>query len=218
MKRRLMEFILKEAGEENETMHFIMYGSLSTQRSVYDGIDEPEFYDIAVKKIVDGKETDFESKVVTFSGHKLTNIDCAEQTFASIVRNDKDTEVIYLDPEVKALAGQYTEKTALESGGRKIAEYCYSAAIGACKLYLATDEFLYYERYGESVMFSTEDGHVVADNSAFAEMGLWESFKNVEDGKEKLLYGEIPEEYTAYRQVIFLYGSGNDKVIMGIGA
>lgn len=199
MERKLMEFIIKEAGEEKETMHFVMYGGLSAERSVYDGIDEPEFYDVTIKKVIDGKETDFESKVVTFSGHKLNNLDCAEQTFASIVCSDSDTEVIYLDPEVKALADQYTKKTAFESGGRKIAEYCYSAVIGACKLYFATDEFLYYERYGESVMLSTEDGHVVADNSAFAEMGLWESFKNVEAGKEKLLYGEIPEEYTAYR-------------------
>lgn len=199
MERSLMEFIIKEVGEEKEAMHFVMYGGFSAEGSVYDGIDEPEFYDVVIKKVIDGKETDFESKVVTFSGHKMTNIDCAEQVFASIVCSDGNTEVIYLDPDVKALVDQYTEKIALESGGRKIAEYYYSAVIGTCKLYFATDKFLYYERYGESVMLSTEDGHIVADNSAFAEMGLWERFKNVEAGKEKLLYGEIPEEYTAYR-------------------
>lgn len=174
IKKKLMEFILKDVGEEKENMHFIMYGDFLTERSDYEEINEPEFYNVIIRKVTDGKEKAWRSKAVTFSGHKMTNIDCAEQALASIICNDNDVEVIYLDAEVETLVRQYIEKTAFESGGRK------------------------NERYGESVMLSTGDGHVIADSSAFAEMGFWESFKNVESGKEKLLYGEIPEEYSAY--------------------
>lgn len=47
-------------------------------------------------------------------------------------------------------------------------------------------------------MLSTDDGHAVSDNTFFSAIGLEESFKAIEDGKEKILYGEIPEDYIAY--------------------
>lgn len=198
MKKKLMEFILKDVGEEKENMHFIMYGDFLTERSDYEEINEPEFYNVIIRKVTDGKEKAWRSKSVTFSGHKMTNIDCAEQALASIICNDNDVEVIYLDAEVETLVRQYIEKTAFEFQGRKISKYHYNATLGACKLYLATDKFLYYEKYGASIMLSTDDGHAVSDNTFFSEIGLEESFRAIEDGKEKILYGEIPEDYIAY--------------------
>lgn len=122
MKKKLMEFILKDVGEEKENMHFIMYGDFLTERSDFEEINEPEFYNVIIRKVTDGKEKAWRSKAVTFSGHKMTNIDCAEQALASIICNDNDVEVIYLDAEVETLVRQYIEKTAFEFQGRKISK------------------------------------------------------------------------------------------------
>ena len=55
------------------------------------------------------------------------------------------------------------------------------------RLAYATNEFLYYEdSNGMPLMFRTDDGTLVSDNE-FADMGLYESEENVENGTEQIL-------------------------------
>jgi len=55
------------------------------------------------------------------------------------------------------------------------------------RLAYATNEFLYYEdSNGMPLMFRTDDGTLVSDNE-FADMGLYESEENVENGTEHIL-------------------------------
>ena len=55
------------------------------------------------------------------------------------------------------------------------------------KLAYATNEFLYYEDSNYMpLMFRTVDGTLVSDNE-FADMGLYESEENVENGTEHIL-------------------------------
>lgn len=198
MERKLMEFIVKEAGKKKESIHFAIYGdfSIETQNS-YEGMHIPVFSDVTVNRITDGKEKEWKVETVAFSGHKLTTEDCAENIFAAIISNDCNVEAIYLDTDIDMIIKEYTGKTAFKFNERQIPKYYYSPTYGTSKLYFATDKFLYYDDFGATTMINTKYGYVVADGD-FAEAGLFDSFKAVSEGKEKLMYGEIPEEYTDY--------------------
>lgn len=198
MERKLIEFIIKEVGERKESIHFVMYGDFDVEaQNSYEGIHIPIFSDVVIKQIADEKEEEWEVETITFSGYELTAEDAAENIFAAIIINDYNVEVVYLDADIDTIIKEYTGKTAFEFNGRKIPEYYYSPVYETSKLYFATDKFLYYDDFGATTAINTKYGYVVADGD-FAEIGLFNSFKAVNEGTEKLLYGEIPEEYTNY--------------------
>lgn len=198
MERKLMEFIIKEAGSKKERTHLVMYGDFIIEtQTIYEEMNIPVFNDVVVKKVMNGKELDWEAKTVSFSGYELTGADCAGYALAAMISSNCNMEIVYLDAAINMIIKQYTGKTAFEFNGRQIPEYYYSPTYGTSKLYFATDKFLYYDDFGATTMINTKYGYTVADGD-LAETGLFDSFKAVSEGKEKLLYGKIPEEYTDY--------------------
>ena len=74
-----------------------------------------------------------------------------------------------------------------ETDGERTIPYFIFHGGDIAKLAYATNEFLYYEDSNYMpLMFRTVDGTLVSDNE-FADMGLYESEENVENGTEHIL-------------------------------
>lgn len=85
-----------------------------------------------------------------------------------------------------ALSHSVQEMAAAINGERTVPYFIFHSGDMA-RLAYATNEFLYYEdSNGMPLMFRTDDGTLVSDNE-FADMGLYESEENVENGTEQIL-------------------------------
>lgn len=93
--------------------------------------------------------------------------------------------VHYVCPELQEFFDELKKYPAI-SGERTIPYFIFHGG-DIAKLAYATNEFLYYEDSNYMpLMFRTVDGTLVSDNE-FADMGLYESEENVENGTEHIL-------------------------------
>ena len=192
MHNKLMEFVLKEAGENKEDLHFIAYGNFNTKTSECEKFPIPLFSNIALQKVVDGNAIDWTPTATTWAGIPINGEDAMESMLGRFTANDETVEVLYLNDEIQKFVAQYKGEIAFEYEGHKIPKYIYHGFDGTLDLAFATDHFCYYG-LEDLIMLRTNNGELVSDN-AFAEIGLFESVQGVKEGEEKHLYGDMPAD------------------------
>lgn len=188
--RKLVDFIITEV-ENQKNLHFIIFGDMNIEEEK--GYKIPIFENIRMKKIENGIETDWKPSSTTWAGSKISSEDAMYQTYSDIIANDENIQIIFIDKSIMDLVSQY-RNAYIKYNGRKIPKLIYSYWYGNFELFFATDSFCYYEKDGELIMMRTSNGDQVA-GAEFAEIGLYDSFDNVNKGKEKLIFGEISEEF-----------------------
>ena len=190
MQNKLMEFVLKEAGENKEDLHFIAYGNFNTKTFKCEKFPLPLFSDITLQKVENGNAIDWAPTATTWAGIPINSEDAMESMVGRLTAGDETVEVIYLSDEIQKFVTQYKEEIAFEYEGRKIPKYIYHGTDGTLDLAFATDHFCYYG-LEDLIMLRTNNGELVSDN-AFAEIGFYDSVEAVKGKEEKHLYGDMP--------------------------
>ena len=154
----------------------------------------PEFYDITVKKIVDGKEKDYTVTGETWAGRKYVSRDVIESVIAAFIRNDDAVNILSLEDGLQKLVDEYKSDVAINYLTKDIPKKILSVNMYSLyQLLMVTDKYIYYAHDDEFLMMDTENHGIISDNY-FAEVGLNDSIEDVRSGAEMLMYGELPEE------------------------
>lgn len=181
-----------------EGSHFIMDSEVSKrQKADYDGNDMVcqwlgyLFEDTQVYKETDGVVAPFQITAVAWAGYQLTADHALRDVLGRISRNETGKLTVhYVCPELQAFLDVFKKYPAIH--GERTVPYFIFHGGDIARLSYATNEFLYYVADDDMLlMFRTNDGTLVSDNE-FADIGLCESEKNVEDGTEHIL------PFTAY--------------------
>lgn len=153
-----------------------------------------EFSDISATHMVNGQEEVYTPMGSSWAGHKYNATDVLEFFIAAIIRGDDSHRALYIDDGLNEYIDSYTSNVAVSVAGKTIPSripnnklYC------VYQLYLVTDQYTYYLHDDEVLMLSTEN-HIVVSDNYFAEVGFWDSVNNIKQGKETLLFGELPSE------------------------
>lgn len=150
------------------------------------------FQNVQVYKEVNEGILPFQIKAVSWYGRQLTPYDALKDIIGRISRNETGKLTVqYICPQLKEYLDEFKKYPAI-TGERTIPYFIFHND-DIARLGYATNEFLYYvDRNDMPLMFHTDDGTIVADNE-FANIGLFESEENVENGTETLLaFTEYP--------------------------
>lgn len=154
----------------------------------------PDFYDITVKKVIDGKEEDYVVTGETWAGRKYVSRDVIESVIAASIRGDDSVAIISLEDGLQKLVNEYKSNVAINYLTKDIPKKILSVNMYSLyQLLLVTDKYIYYAHDGEFLMMNAESHEIISDNY-FAEVGLNDSIEDVRSGAEMLMYGELPEE------------------------
>lgn len=154
----------------------------------------PDFYDITVKKVIDGKEEDYVVTGETWAGRKYISRDVIESVIAASIRGDDSVTIISLEDGLQKLVNEYKSDVAISYLAKDIPKKILSVNMYSLyQLLLVTDKYIYYAHDGEFLMMNAESHEIISDNY-FAEVGLNDSIEDVRSGAEMLMYGELPEE------------------------
>ena len=145
-----------------------------------------DFDNTQVYKETDGAVSPFQITAVAWAGYQLTADHALKDVIGRISRNETGKLTVhYVCPELQEFFDELKKYPAI-SGERTIPYFIFHGG-DIAKLAYATNEFLYYEDSNYMpLMFRTVDGTLVSDNE-FADMGLYESEENVENGTEHIL-------------------------------
>ena len=174
-----------------EGSHFIIEADIAPRQEADDDMEcqwlRYDFDNTQVYKETDGAVSPFQITAVAWAGYQLTADHALKDVIGRISRNETGKLTVhYVCPELQ----EFFDELKKISGYQRETNYSvlsfFTAAIIA-KLAYATNEFLYYEDSNYMpLMFRTVDGTLVSDNE-FADMGLYESEENVENGTEHIL-------------------------------
>ena len=156
----------------------------------------PEFYYTSATRVVDGKEETYIPKGESWVGRKYTAEDMIQFLISALIKGDETYTKIYLDPGLEKIIEEYIKDSeiAIAVEGKDVPKRILTNSMYYLyQLMLVTNEYIYYSHENGMYMLSTDTHQVVSDNY-FAEVGFWDSVENVRNGKEKLLWGELPEE------------------------
>lgn len=154
----------------------------------------PDFYDITIKKVIDGKEEDYVVTGETWAGRKYVSRDVIESVIAASIRGDDSVAIISLEDGLQKLVNEYKSDVAINYLAKDIPKKILSVNMYSLyQLLLVTDKYIYYAHDGEFLMMNAESHEIISDNY-FAEVGLNDSIEDVRSGAEMLMYGELPEE------------------------
>ena len=154
----------------------------------------PDFYDITIKKVIDGKEEDYVVTGETWAGRKYVSRDVIESVIAASIRGDDSVAIISLEDGLQKLVNEYKSDVAINYLAKDIHKKILSVNMYSLyQLLLVTDKYIYYAHDGEFLMMNAESHEIISDNY-FAEVGLNDSIEDVRSGAEMLMYGELPEE------------------------
>ena len=153
-----------------EGSHFIIKADISPRQEADDDME------------CQWLQCDFENTQV----YQLTADHALKDVIGRISRNETGKLTVhYVCPELQEFFDELKKYPAI-SGERTIPYFIFHGG-DIAKLAYATNEFLYYEDSNYMpLMFRTVDGTLVSDNE-FADMGLYESEENVENGTEHIL-------------------------------
>ena len=145
-----------------------------------------DFDNTQVYKETDGAVSPFQITAVAWAGYQLTADHALKDVIGRISRNETGKLTVhYVCPELQEFFDELKKYPAI-NGERTIPYFIFHGG-DIAKLAYATNEFLYYEDSNYMpLMFRTIDGTLVSDNE-FADMGLYESEENVENGTEHIL-------------------------------
>ena len=173
-----------------EGNHFIIEADISLRQKADDNMEShwPRYFfeNTQVYKETDGVISPFPITAVTWYGCPITANHALEDVVERITRNETGKLTVhYVCPELQEFFDELKKYPAI-SGKRTIPYFIFHGG-DIAKLAYATNEFLYYEDSNYMpLMFRTVDGTLVSDNE-FADMGLYESEENVENGTEHIL-------------------------------
>lgn len=200
-KKLLAAFIAEETKD-----NFRIYGSYEIETGkeldlLTEGVEMiefkyPKFDCIMATKGIKGREEVYTPGGETWAGRKYTPTDMIEFLLAALIRGDESYTAIDLDDGLQQVINSYTAETetALTVKGRNIPKRMLTHDMyDLYQLLLVTDKYIYYGHDDSIIMLRTEDHTVVSDN-CFAESGFLDSVENIKNGKEKLLYGNLPSE------------------------
>lgn len=173
-----------------EGNHFIIEADVSPRQKADDEMEcqwlQYNFENTQVYKEADGVVSPFPITAVNWAGDHLTSDDALSDMIGRISRNETGTLTVhYICPELQEFFDELKKYPAINS--ERMVPYFIFHRDDIARLAYATNEFLYYEdSNGMPLMFRTDDGTLVSDNE-FADMGLYESEENVENGTEHTL-------------------------------
>lgn len=173
-----------------EGSHFIIEADVSPHQKADDDMEcrwfQYDFENAQVYKESDGVVSPFPITAVAWAGYQLTADHALNDVIGRISRNETATLAVhYVCPELQEFFDELKKYPAINS--ERMVPYFIFHRDDIARLAYATNEFLYYEdSNGMPLMFRTNDGTLVSDNE-FADMGLYESEENVENGTEHLL-------------------------------
>ena len=157
-------------------------------------IKRPEFDNIKVTKLVNGKEEDYMPAGCTWTGREYNALDVIESFVAALIRGDETYTKIFVDEGLQEVVEYYTTEIAATAKGKFIPARIFDGSlIYQYRLLMVTDAFIYYYNDDSFIMLNTEDHSIVSDNY-FAEVGYNDSVENIRDGSETLIWGELPEQ------------------------
>lgn len=189
-----------------EGSHFIIEADISPRQETDDEMEcqwlRYDFENTQIYKETDGVVSPFQITAVAWAGYQLTADDALEDVIGRISRNEiGKLAVHYICPELQEFFDELKKYPAINSE-RTIPYFIFHGG-NIAKLMYATNEFLYYANSNDMpVMFHTNDGTLVSDNE-FANIGLYESEENVENGTEHIL------PFTEYDPDVFQQESVN---------
>ena len=184
------EFTMKILDFDLEGSHFIIEADISPRQEADDDMEcqwlRYDFDNTQVYKETDGAVSPFQITAVAWAGYQLTADHALKDVIGRISRNETGKLTVhYVCPELQEFFDELKKYPAI-SGERTIPYFIFHSG-DIAKLAYATNEFLYYEDSNYMpLMFRTVDGTLVSDNE-FADMGLYESEENVENGTEHIL-------------------------------
>ena len=173
-----------------EGNHFIIEADVSPHQKADDEMEcqwlQYDFENAQVYKETDGIVSPFQITAVAWAGYQVTADHALNDVIGRISRNETGTLAVhYICPELQSFFDELKKYPAI-NGERTVPYFIFHSGDMA-RLAYATNEFLYYEdSNGMPLMFRTDDGTLVSDNE-FADMGLYESEENVENGTEQIL-------------------------------
>lgn len=173
-----------------EGNHFIIEADVSPRQEADDDMEcqwlRYDFDNTQIYKETDSVVSPFQITAVAWEGYQLTADHALNDVIGRISRNEIGKLTVHcVCPELQEFFDELKKYPAI-SGDRTIPYFIFHRGdIG--RLAYATNEFLYYADSNDMpLMFRTVDGTLVSDNE-FADMGLYESEENVENGTEHIL-------------------------------
>lgn len=160
------------------------------------GYKYPEFDSLTATILKDGVTERYEPTGTTWAGRKYTEEDMICSFIAALIQGDVSYTKVFLDDGLQKFVDEYLADDAIATtvDDKKIPKRILTCSMFYMyQLMLVTNEFIYYGYEDMLLMLSTDKHGVVSDNY-FAEVGLWDSVENIKSGKEKLLWGKLPEE------------------------
>ena len=173
-----------------EGSHFIIEADISLRQKADDNMEShwPRYFfeNTQVYKETDGVISPFPITAVTWYGCPITANHALEDVVERITRNETGKLTVReVCPELQEFLNEFNKYPAI-NGERTIPYFIFHDG-DIARLAYATNEFLYYEDSNYMpLMFRTVDGTLVSDNE-FADMGLYESEENLENGTEHIL-------------------------------
>ena len=175
-----------------EGSHFIIKADISPRQEADDDMEcqwlQCDFENTQVYKETDGVVSPFQITAVAWAGYQLTADHALKDVIGRISRNETGKLTVhYVCPELQEIFDELKKVSGYQQGNELFRTFNFSRR-RYCKIWqYATNEFLYYEDSNYMpLMFRTVDGTLVSDNE-FADMGLYESEENVENGTEHIL-------------------------------
>lgn len=186
---------MKLATFKIDSTTYSVYGNVEMEKGKTLDREEypyPEFYDTKAVIHKEGKEIPFSPSGRTWPGEKYDATKMISNFLLHEMIGSKRYETVYIEPSLKEFLSFY--RTCIEVDEMKFQNRILSHDMHEIyDLSLVTNDYTYYMSCDQVLMLSTKTREIVSDNY-FAEVGFWDSVENIENGKETLLWGTLPEE------------------------
>lgn len=179
-----------EVPVKGQTTRFSIYGDYEILENE-ETFHIAEFSNLKAYTVYEEKEIPYTPIGVTWSGRHYDVEDMIKGFMESLIMQGNLYTKIYLNEELWNLVLEYHEEVVLIDD-ISIPKHILSCN-GIYELLMVTSDNIYYINDDMILMLTFPERNIVSDNY-FAEIGYFESLENIQNGKEKLLWGELPEE------------------------
>ncbi len=191
--KKLIEFVVIMEPCRESKSRFVVSGDYVIATD-HDGNPYPEFSNIKAEIFRDGNYEDYSPKGCSWAGHRFTAEDIIMDVLACICRGGSSYQILYLDGDLEALIVKYQEEMVPIEESLKLPKRILGKDGDVYELLNVTEQYIYYTHDDHTIMLSLRTREVISDNY-FAEVGWNNSMEAVINGKERMLYGELPEDF-----------------------
>lgn len=181
-----------EVPVKGQTTRFSIYGDYEILE-IEETFHIAEFSNLKAYTVYEDKEIPYTPIGVTWVGRHYEVEDMIKGFLENLIMQGDLYTKIYLNEELWRMVLEYHKEVVLIddiSITKHILNSCYN---GTYELLMVTSDNIYYINDDMTLMLTFPERNLVSDNY-FAEVGYFESLENIQNGKEKLLWGELPEE------------------------